>query len=66
MSGLSIEQRLLILSEAIKHKSFEMDAKRVSAILDEAAKTIRKLRSSNDEFSATADRPIQATAFPAR
>jgi hypothetical protein len=62
MSGLSIEQRLLILSEAIKHESFEMDAKRVSAILDEAAETIWKLRSSNHEFSAAADGAITRSA----
>ena len=27
--GLLIEQQLVVLSEAIKHKSFEMDAERI-------------------------------------
>jgi hypothetical protein len=34
--GLLIEQQLVALSEAIKHKSFEMDADRIRNLLMEA------------------------------
>ena len=39
--GLLIEQQLVALSEAIKHKSFEMDAGRIRNLLIEAAKSGR-------------------------
>ena len=36
--GLLIEQQLVALSEATKHKSFAMDAERIRNLLMEAAK----------------------------
>jgi hypothetical protein len=49
---LSIEQQLLILSEAIQHESFEMDTGRICAILVEAAETILELRRSETRSCA--------------
>jgi hypothetical protein len=48
--GLLIEQQLVALSEAIKHKSFEMDAERIRSLLIEAANTIFNLRRGNGTF----------------
>jgi hypothetical protein len=48
--GLLIEQQLVALSEAIKHKSFEMDADRIRNLLIEAANTIFNLRRGNTTF----------------
>ena len=51
---LSIEQRLLILSEAMQHRQFNMDTDRVRAILVEAAETIRDLRPADNYTEAAA------------
>jgi hypothetical protein len=55
---LSIEQRLLILSEAMQHRQFNMDTDRVRAMLVEAADTIRDLRPADSgSETATLSRP---------
>ena len=48
--GLLIEQQLVALSEAIKHKSFEMDAERIRNLLLEAVNTIFNLRRGTKTF----------------
>ena len=42
--ALLIERRLLVLSESIKHESFEMDAEKIRSLLLEAVDTIFDLR----------------------
>jgi hypothetical protein len=43
-NSLPIEQRLLVLSEAIREETFERDAERIRGLLIRAAETIIELR----------------------
>jgi hypothetical protein len=46
-SALSVEQRLLILREAVQSPRFEMDTEAIIKLLDETLELIRRLREPN-------------------